>query len=200
MRPELRDETQDRWPAIYSHYGFDERFLNQKHMPCPMCGGKDRFRFFDNEHGGVICNQCGAKDGIQFLMQHTGTDFKQLAEDIRCIIGTVQMPKTDNKQDIERAKANLNRVWKESKPLDDNVVKLYFSGRQIPMPESPDIRFHPALPYYDDDGKNHGKHPAIVSLVRTSGGDKATIHRTYLTADGGKAKFEKPKKLMTPCK
>ena len=35
---------------------------------CPMCGGKDRFRFDDKGGRGTwICSQCGAGDEIELV-------------------------------------------------------------------------------------------------------------------------------------
>ena len=38
-----------RWPNILAHFGIAESFLTGKHGPCPICGGKDRFRFGNKE-------------------------------------------------------------------------------------------------------------------------------------------------------
>ena len=36
------------------------KLAKNKHSPCPICGGKDRFRFDDRDGRGTwICNQCG---------------------------------------------------------------------------------------------------------------------------------------------
>jgi len=62
------------------------------------------------------------------------------------------------------------------------------------------VRFHPALGYWR---RNHhdklelvGRYPGMVALVTGSDGMPATVHRTYLTPDGGKAPVPEPKKLM----
>jgi len=49
--------------------GVDPVFLDGKHHPCILCGGKDRFRF-DNKDGSgsYFCSQCGAGTGMQLLM------------------------------------------------------------------------------------------------------------------------------------
>ncbi|MFM5096154.1 primase-helicase zinc-binding domain-containing protein [Aeromonas rivipollensis] len=50
---------------------------------CPVCGGKDRFRFDDQEgRGTFICNQCGAGDGLSLYQKATG---QTMSEAIRCL-------------------------------------------------------------------------------------------------------------------
>ena len=55
-----------KWPLIFEGLGINVG--TGKHMPCPVCGGKDRFRF-DNleERGTWICNVCGAGDGLELV-------------------------------------------------------------------------------------------------------------------------------------
>ena len=72
-----REKTADRavgqWLGILSAIGLPARSLVNKHGPCPMCGGKDRFRFDDkNGRGTWICSQCGAGDGVTLVMQFLG--------------------------------------------------------------------------------------------------------------------------------
>ena len=49
-RRNVNEIATGRWPNILAHFGVAEKFLTGKHGPCPICGGKDRFRF-DNKEG-----------------------------------------------------------------------------------------------------------------------------------------------------
>ena len=41
---------------------------NGRHCPCPVCGGKDRFRFDNKDgRGTYICNQCCSGDGLELI-------------------------------------------------------------------------------------------------------------------------------------
>jgi len=77
----LSEAAKGNWVAILSALGIDRGSLQNKHGPCPICRGKDRFRF-DNQHdkGGFICNQCGAGDGFSLAQQATGMTFHEVAE------------------------------------------------------------------------------------------------------------------------
>jgi hypothetical protein len=75
--PELRDLARDRWHAILPQLGIRAEFLTGKHGPCPMCGGKDRWRFSNrNGEGGFICTHCGGGDGIRLVMLFRNVDFR----------------------------------------------------------------------------------------------------------------------------
>lgn len=57
----------------------------KKHYSCPMCGGKDRFRFDDRRPkarsadgtGGYYCNACGSGDGMDLFVKLTGLNFSE---------------------------------------------------------------------------------------------------------------------------
>jgi len=69
-------EAVGRWPGIFAQLGVDVG--TGKHKACPICGGKDRFRFDDKDgEGTYFCNQCGAGDGWNLLQKVIGMNFRQ---------------------------------------------------------------------------------------------------------------------------
>jgi putative DNA primase/helicase len=64
--------------------------LENRHQPCPSCGGTDRYRWDrDDGPGGWFCNQCGGRDqrggggsGMDLLLRLTGWDFATAARRI----------------------------------------------------------------------------------------------------------------------
>ncbi len=87
----VRDAAATRWKEIIAHLAnVDPTILDGKHHPCPKCGGTDRFRAFDDQSGGAICNKCfSAKngDGFAVLQWLTGEDFGQSLKRIAEYIG-----------------------------------------------------------------------------------------------------------------
>src|SRR5262249_13795827 len=78
-----------RWREILPRLGIETRFLTNTHGPCPLCGGRDRFRFDDrNGQGTYYCNQCGAGPGVILLRKKYGWDHKTACDEIDKIIGT----------------------------------------------------------------------------------------------------------------
>ena len=49
QREPLADRARGRWAAILPQLGVSPSALTGKHGPCPLCGGRDRFRFDDKE-------------------------------------------------------------------------------------------------------------------------------------------------------
>jgi hypothetical protein len=73
---EAKKAASGQWPRLLPELAsVDARTLAGKHVPCPVCGGKDRFRAFPDfaVSGGTICNQCGTHaDGIATLAWMNG--------------------------------------------------------------------------------------------------------------------------------
>ncbi|EIZ2106328.1 toprim domain-containing protein [Salmonella enterica] len=68
----IREVTQaatGRWPDVLAGLNISIPDSPRKHAPCPVCGGKDRFRFDDGGRGSFICNQCGAGDGLDLIQK-----------------------------------------------------------------------------------------------------------------------------------
>src|SRR5207248_5501956 len=67
------ERARHRWREILPQLGIDTRFLTNKHGACPLCGGKDRYRFDDRDgSGSYICGQCGAGVGVILLRKLKG--------------------------------------------------------------------------------------------------------------------------------
>lgn len=72
---ELVQNANGKWEHILNSLGIE--IGNGKHCPCPVCGGKDRFRFDNKDgRGTFICNQCGAGDGLELVKLYYHCDAK----------------------------------------------------------------------------------------------------------------------------
>jgi putative DNA primase/helicase len=58
--PSTKERARGRWRHILPALGIADNFLTGRNCPCPMCGGRDRFRFIDrlDADGMWVCNQC----------------------------------------------------------------------------------------------------------------------------------------------
>jgi len=198
MRPSVHAVAADRWPGILSALGvLDERQLAGRHCPCPMCGGKDRFRFDDKDGRGTwYCSHCGAGNGVDLVLQAKGWDFKTAAKEIEQAAGVIPAGEKPKHQNEAEKVGKLRRVWAEARPLQPgDEVLHYLAGRGLVLATLPDcLRLHPALPYFDGRAEI-GKFPALLARVVAPDGAGATLHRTYLQ-NGSKAPVPSPKKLM----
>jgi putative DNA primase/helicase len=193
MMTPLSQRANGRWRAILPALGIDRKFLTGRHCSCPMCGGRDRWRFDDKRGDGTwFCTRCGAGHGLTLAMKFTGLDFKATAEKIEAVIGTAT-PEPARPEPSEAAKrAALNRLWNSSTPIrPGDPVDLWLHHRGVGAASYPTcLRFCARCRHR---GPPVSFHPAMIAKVADIAGNPATIHRTYLTTAGTKATVEEPR-------
>ncbi|AZB50552.1 hypothetical protein [Synechococcus phage S-H1] len=92
----IQDLTNGRWPDLLQQLGgLSADQLTDRHQPCPLCGGKDRYRFDDKDGtGSWYCNQCGGKrgtggggSGMDLLMRATNLSYAEACKRIEQHLG-----------------------------------------------------------------------------------------------------------------
>jgi putative DNA primase/helicase len=186
--PEIRDQARNKWTSILQMLGLDQSFLRNRHGPCPLCDGRDRFRFDDQDGRGTwICNQCGAGDGMELALRFTGMSFADCAKEIRERLGEAVERKPKDKIDPEQARRACQLLWRGSIPVFDDEAGAYLRSRGFVAPFPPQVlRFHPAAEVSDHPTKR--TMPALLARVSDNAGDGVNIHRTYLE-NGRKARW-----------
>lgn len=181
MRKTL-EQAIGRWHEILPHFGVSPRILNKKHHPCPMCGGKDRFRYIDtNGLGSYYCNQCAGGTGIQLAQKMSGLDFKQAAAKIDTILGDAQ-PIVPQKDDERASRKAMKEAWESAvTPTANSSVGLYLESRLHRFWKSDAIR---------QSGNN------MIARVSDANDRGVNMHLTYLTAYGKKADVTPQKRVM----
>ena len=201
MRERTVDRARGRWREILPVLGINVGFLNGKHQPCPVCGGRDRARFDDRRHDGdYFCSQCGAGTGITLLMKVNGWDYATAAKRVDEIIGTVPVVYYEEKSTNHLPdNRKLRQLWKQSyRVTTGDPVAQYLAARGIvdkPIPSC--LRYIPRMRYQKSDPASF--HPGMIALFTGSDGKPATLHRTYLTSNGRKAPLD-PVRLFMPGK
>lgn len=190
MKP---DDINGRWRDVLLALGLDEKTLSGKNGPCPICGGKDRFRFTNHANAGLYyCSQCGPGDGITLLEKFHNWDFRETMREIERVAGNCRVEPTPKRDGTAR----LRKVWRGLVPASDNWdIRRYLKNRGLQP--APGLKAHPSLEYWD--GKRvAGRYPAMVGVVLDAAGEGVTLHCTYIH-QGRKAPVESPKKIFT-CK
>jgi putative DNA primase/helicase len=187
----LLERTRGRWHGILPAIGISEIFLKRKNGPCPMCGGKDRWRFTDIDGKGTwFCNQCHGGNGVALVMKFTGLPFKEAARRIESVIGgaPVNPPLTERSEQQKRDA--LNALWRGGRLVRlDDPVDRWLRARGVGMQDYPGcLRTGMRIRH---SGPPVTWHPAMLSVVSDTSGKPATIHKTYITTDGQKAPVEK---------
>ena len=173
------ERARGRWRDILPALGVAHRFLANKHGPCPICGGKDRFRYDDKEGAGTyICGQCGAGTGIIMLRKMHGWDHATACREVDKIIGAGDrvpraVVKVESKSADDRLAA-INRLLDEA--TSDAVVDRYLVRRGLSV-RSAVLRGHPRCQYFDADRKLQGRHPAVVAPIIGPDGNLQSAQR-----------------------
>jgi putative DNA primase/helicase len=193
LKPRTVDEAVGRWPGILQSLGIESRYLSKKHGPCPVCQGKDRYRFDDkNGRGTWICSHCGAGDGFALLRKVFGWSFADAAKQVDRIVGTVQPGAITQERSEESKLQALRAAWVASKPVTKGDPVWKYLNRRLGIDLVPeDIRYHPGMKHSEG-----GTYPVMLSTMRYPDGSAASVHRTYLTPDGEKAPVQAVKKFM----
>ena len=193
MSNEVMNLAKGRWFEILRHFDLPAEALKDKHGPCPICGGKDRFRWDNKDgRGTYYCNQCGAGDGMNLLSKVKGWDFATCADSIRQFLGmelTFRKTSVIKKVDTNYLVSKLYRTSQEIQQGDP--VDCYFTRRRIEGFSYPeDLRT--CLECYFEQRVFY---PAMLAVVRNRNGNPSTFHRTFLHPDG-KPPFGTTKKFL----
>lgn len=194
------------WKRVLETIGVDPERLRNKHGPCPICGGKDRFRF-DNKggRGGWFCNQCRAGDGITLVMGVRQVGFVDACKLIEGIVGNCReasnyrpAPRPHVDREIASPTDRVRRLLRESCAIEDcEPARRYLQSRGLwPMPPMHKLRAHPSVDYWEE-GERVGHHPALIGAVRDVGGQVVTAHVTYLEQHGAKISHHDPRKILS---
>lgn len=101
------------WPEVLTAVaGLSAQQVTDKHQPCPLCGGKDRYRFDDIDGEGTwYCNKCGgpgrfggAGNGWEMLMRKTGMTFTEALSAVNKHFGI-----QDSKPELKVR--NAEKIW-----------------------------------------------------------------------------------------
>ncbi len=205
---EIKSRITD-WKAPLSVLGVNPRYLTGKHCPCPLCGGKDRFRYTDYlGNGDYICNQCGNGDGVDLLMKLNGYTFTDTVGVLADYLGiATDTTKTPVKTPVSRSKRVLNE--KQANTPKDNIKRIqgflwgakpiskcspagnYLINRGIDwlsVCENLHSLFYSELDYWtatDDKPFKVGTYPAMIGKITDINGELMGVHITYLENRNG---------------
>ena len=180
-RPSVWDDVRGRWQHLLPRLGVPESFLTGKHGPCPICGGKDRFRFDDKDGFGTwICNQCGAGGPLKLLELLFGWGPAEIAQRIEDLttggLSLLSLPRT-----VRSATGTTIEQWK--------VMQRKWNGAHLAGPGGPVWRYLRAR------GIDYSRLIAVreyslgdtfemLAVVQTVSGAPCQVHRTVIDRHG----------------
>lgn len=102
-KTEVLNAMRGKWPSVlFDNCGWSrDHFNEKKHTSCPICGGRDRFRWGHSkakqrEEGFAWCNQCGSHDGIFWYQKATGLNFFEAIQELGDWLGGMTVQQRDN--------------------------------------------------------------------------------------------------------
>lgn len=207
-RNDIKNLCQGRWLEILHYFGMDMQYLENKHGPCPFCGGVDRWRWDNKDGSGSgFCNKCDATgDGLHILgklLNYSNKyDFPKLINSVKLFISPVNSPaiiSTHKSEFIKHIPIQMaKKIWNSSVETknSNNLAAHYLRNRGLKI-ERPFkcLRFHPSVDYYHD-GKVTGKFPALIASITDFNNELMGIQRIYLDMNGSKANVQCPKKIL----
>ncbi|MBA3241958.1 MAG: toprim domain-containing protein [Acidobacteria bacterium] len=188
------ERARGRWRDILPQLGLAQNHLVNKHGPCPLCGGRDRYRFDDRDgSGSYYCGQCGPGSGMTLAMKLLDVGFAEAANRIDGIIGLESPGRRERPAPVDdrdkRARA-LRQVLAEAGSHD--VVTSYLQSRGLNLVPAT-LEGHPGLVYWD--GERPVRYPALLAPVIDCAGNLQSAHRTYIV---GADEFAGQRKKLMP--
>ena len=202
---EVKRRAHGRWTEILASLGVEERILKRRNLPCPLCGGTDRFQYTDKfGEGNYHCRHCGPGGGFKLLQAVKGIDFNTALQEVERCVGAVlpQLRVVSTEPSAERMKKLAKRIWDEARPVvAGDEVDRYLTVRGLGLVSYPKVlRLHPALGFYEKDaaGKSRkvAEYAAMLACIQGPDGHAVTLHRTYLK-DGRQAMVSDSKKVLS---
>jgi putative DNA primase/helicase len=116
----IAELAKGQWFHLLTGLGISAEYLQNKHGPCPICGGKDRFRWDNRRHmGDYFCTQCGSGDGFDLAMKVTGRTFRDIATEFTKLLGPSYIPPKDSQQASKEYNA-IKTLWNRAqRPLQE---------------------------------------------------------------------------------
>lgn len=185
------ERARNRWREILPQMGIATGFLQNRHGPCPLCGGKDRFRFDDRDGtGSYFCNQCGPGPGLLLVQKLHKWNFATACTEIDKIIGNeAPAPRSEPRSDDRADRlAACEKILGEACAPD--IVGRYLHGRSLSV-IPPVLQGHSRLAYVEA-GRYVGRYPAMLAPITGPEGELQSVHRTFL------ADLPTRKKIMPP--
>lgn len=180
---QLSERARGRWREILPALGISARFLKNKGGPCPICGGKDRFRWDNkNEEGTWYCNQCGAGNGWTLVRKFNKWDGPTTKEEIERIVGHEYNPAAPV---VHIEKPGAQRLVAIERVLDQckapHVVDDYLAFRGLSV-GSDVLKGCSSLGYFEEVNgqmRKTGSYPAVVAPILGPDGSLQSAHRIY---------------------
>ena len=120
----VKAAAQGHWREILTANGLNLPDPKRR-SGCPVCGGKDRFRFDDQEGRGTwLCNQCGkdgkcgAGDGLSLYQKATGQTMSEALHSLGRYLGLSGSMSAADHARIEKQRQEAAKAVEEQQQME----------------------------------------------------------------------------------
>jgi len=185
MTSETVGRAQGRWREVLPQLGVETRYLVNRYGPCPLCGGRDRFRFDDRDgSGSYFCNQCGAGNGFILIRKLHGWDFPTAAAAVDRVIGSLRFgtKSTGTRNPIDGEPRRQRVIAAMNRAQSPEVVVEYLHRRGLSI-VSPVLRGDAGAAFYDGATRQLiGYFRAVLAPIVNIAGKLVSAQAIYLDA------------------
>jgi putative DNA primase/helicase len=176
------DDARGRWPEIFGRLGLPDGTWRKKKGPCPICGGRDRYRWTDKDDDGWgFCQQCGGMSGLLLVRKFKSWSHKEACDAIDGILGNSNGQAYSRSSEVQSAadkQRSLERLIADA--VQPAIVEHWLRLRGLSV-SSPVLRGHPACAFRDENGQFIGRFPAVVAPILSPDGTIVSAQRLYLS-------------------
>lgn len=125
---QVRDAAQGNWKTmIFPAFGLQVPGKPNVHGPCPICGGKDRFRCDDKlGKGSWFCNHCNAGDGFSLIEKAREMNYSEVLHEVASVLGLsseTRVTEDDRKRWREKAEAQQKQQEFDERKAQEEAAK-----------------------------------------------------------------------------
>lgn len=206
----VKRAAEGKWIELFIEAGIDAKHLRKQNVPCPMCGGTDRFSISRNPRyeGSWLCRGCGRGDGISLIQKYRRCTFSETLSWLEARLGIQWRSEADSKlksRSRRKDENKLDELLDRAAPINpEGPAWKYLLSRGISpatLSKARNLFEVDDEPYWDTkeefaDGTSAKRFPAMIAAVINAHGETVALHRTYLNEDGKKADVPSPRKIV----
>ena len=182
MATTIHERARGRWEEVFREVlQLNDTHFSGKHMPCPACGGADRFRLKRGDPKGAFFCGSDRGTGIDLVMHVLELDFASACRRVEDVVGRDEQPR-------EREVKPSDRIASRARTLRQSA---YLAGRGLEVPGG--LQCIDSLDYFEGS-ERVGEFPAILAPIMVRG--RFAAYQAIYVSGGQKAPVASPKKMI----
>ena len=166
----------DLWPKVYA--GYQLEITGNRHIECPLCGGKKSFRIHNRTGNGDWICKCGHGTGLSLLMEITGKSFADIAKELDREFGNTEQAPRQQKPKDDKAEQTKQRFM-SLHPIEGTDADDYLTARGLRSRPKLGVKFSRC----EFDHEEQCEFPTMYAVATDDSYRIIYKHTTYLCGD-----------------